>query len=203
MTKRRILDAAMVVLLPLLMAYSLIGECFHEIAGSLMLVLFIIHHWLNRAWVRNLLRGRYTARRVFQTAINLLLMIFMVVQPVCGILMSKHLYAFLPTAGLADTVRSIHLPLANWGFVLMSLHAGTHLGSILPKKGKAVWHISMSAISVYGIFAFFKRRIPDYMFLKQAFVFFDYDEPLIFFLIDYVAVIILFVMAGYLLTRSN
>ena len=47
MTKRRILDAAMVLLLPLLMAYSLIGEAFHEVAGTLMLVLFLLHHWMN------------------------------------------------------------------------------------------------------------------------------------------------------------
>jgi hypothetical protein len=185
------------------MAYSLIGERFHEIAGSLMLVLFVVHHRLNRTWTRNLFRGRYTARRVFQTAVNLLLMIFMIMQPVCGILMSKHLYDFLPTAGLADIVRSIHLPLANWGFILMSLHAGTHLGSMLPKKARNTWVICLAAISIYGIFAFFKRGIPDYMFLKQAFVFFDYGEPLGFFLFDYIAVIILFVMAGYLLTRSN
>ena len=193
----------MVMLLPLLMAYSLIGERFHEIASSLMLVLFVVHHRLNRTWTRNLFRGRYTVRRVFQAAVNLLLMIFMIMQPVCGILMSKHLYDFLPTAGLADIVRSIHLPLANWGFILMSLHAGTHLGSMLPKKARNTWLTCLAAISLYGIFAFFKRRIPDYMFLKQAFVFFDYGEPLVFFLVDYVAVIILFVMAGYLLTRSN
>ena len=34
MAKRKILDAAMVLLLPLLMAYSLIGEAFHEVVGS-------------------------------------------------------------------------------------------------------------------------------------------------------------------------
>ena len=39
--KRRIIDAGMVILLPALMAYSLVGEMFHEIAGTLMLVLFL------------------------------------------------------------------------------------------------------------------------------------------------------------------
>ena len=31
-------DIAMTVLLPMLMAYSLIGETFHEVVGTLMLV---------------------------------------------------------------------------------------------------------------------------------------------------------------------
>ena len=136
MAKRRILDAAMVLLLPLLMAYSLIGETFHEVAGTLML-LFLLHHWMNLAWWKNLVKGQYSPQRVFQTALNLLLLLFMVVQPLCGILMSKHLYAFLPTEGLSSVAREIHLPLANWGFILMSLHAGTHLGAMLPKGEKS------------------------------------------------------------------
>lgn len=73
-TKRWIVDAAMVLLLPVLMAYSLVGEALHEVVGTLMLVLFLLHHWLNRAWLKGLFRGRYTPRRVFQTAINLLLL---------------------------------------------------------------------------------------------------------------------------------
>lgn len=45
MAKNRIrilVDIAMTVLLPMLMAYSLIGEKFHEIIGTLMFALFIL-----------------------------------------------------------------------------------------------------------------------------------------------------------------
>ena len=73
-TKRRIVDAAMLLLLPLLMACSLIGEAFHEAEGTLMLVLFLLHHWMNRAWWKNLFKGRYSPQRVFQTVLNLLLL---------------------------------------------------------------------------------------------------------------------------------
>ena len=52
--------------------------------------------------------------------------------------MSKHLYTFLPADGVSSVARAIHLPLANWGFVLMSLHAGTHLDTMLPKEKKAI-----------------------------------------------------------------
>lgn len=188
----------MVLLLPLLMAYSLIGETFHEAAGTVMLVLFGLHHWFNRAWWKNLFRGRYSPQRIFQTALNLLLLIFMIVQPLCGILMSKHLFTFLPTDGISSVARAIHLPLSNWGFVLMSLHAGTHLGAMLPKgKKKAVVLGCLGAVSLYGVYAFVKRQIPAYMLLKLPFAFFDYSEPRWFFLADYLAVIVLFAMLGY------
>lgn len=188
----------MVLLLPLLMAYSLIGEAFHEAAGTLMLVLFLLHHWFNRAWGKSLFKGRYSPQRVFQTALDLLLLIFMIVQPLCGILMSKHLYTFLPTDGISSVARAIHLPLSNWGFVLMSLHAGTHLGAMLPKgKKKAAVLGCLGAVSLYGVYAFIKRQIPAYLFLRLPFAFFDYSEPRVFFLADYLAVIVLFALLGY------
>ena len=192
----------MLLLLPMLMAYSLIGEAFHEAAGTLMLALFLLHHGINREWWKSLFRWQYSPQRVFQTTLNLSLLLFMIVQPLCGILMSKHLFAYLPTAGMASVARTIHLPLAYWGFVLMSLHAGTHLRSMLPKgKGRRTAIVILSAVSLYGVYAFFKRQIPDYMFLKMQFVYFDYSEPRIFFLTDLLAVIVFFALLGYGITR--
>ena len=188
----------MLLLLPLLMAYSLIGEAFHEAVGTLMLMLFLLHHWFNRAWWKSLFKGWYSPQRIFQTALNLLLLIFMIVQPLCGILMSKHLFTFLPTDGISSVARAIHLPLANWGFVLMSLHSGTHLGAMLPKGKKKVAALGcLGIVSLYGVYALVKRQIPAYLFLRLPFVFFDYSEPRVFFLADYLTVMILFSMLGY------
>jgi len=36
---------------------------------------------------------------------------------------------------------------------------------------------------------------------KLPFVFFDYNEPLVFFLADYISIMILFAMLGYGVTR--
>ena len=108
---RMVIDLAMTVLIPLLMAYSLIGESFHEIAGSAMLGLFILHQWMNRKWWTALGKGKYTTERVFRTVINLLLLSFMILQPLSGILMSKHLYTFIRIPGAAAWARKIHLPL--------------------------------------------------------------------------------------------
>ena len=83
MAKKRIkiiVDIAMTVLLPMLMAYSLFGEKFHEFIGTLMFVLFILHHVLNRKWYGSLFKGKYHARRIFQTMLDVLLIVFMPVQ---------------------------------------------------------------------------------------------------------------------------
>ena len=63
---RLMIDISMTVLLPFLMAYSLIGEAFHEVVGTAIFVLFIVHHLLNRRWYGALFKGKYNARRIFQ-----------------------------------------------------------------------------------------------------------------------------------------
>ena len=82
-----IIDILMVILLPVLMAYSLVGELFHEIAGIVMAGLFIAHNLINRRWWMSLFKGRYNPNRIFRTVINVLLVIFMILQPLSGLLM--------------------------------------------------------------------------------------------------------------------
>lgn len=63
MTQKRkiqnIVDASMILLLPLFMAYSLIGEAVHEWAGIAMSLLFVAHHALNWRWYKSILKGHY------------------------------------------------------------------------------------------------------------------------------------------------
>lgn len=42
-----------------------------------------------------------------------------------------------------------------------------------------------------------KRQVINYMVLRIPFVFFDFDEPLVFFMLDYAAIIVLFAVMGY------
>ena len=90
------LDIVMAALMPVLMAYSLVGEALHEIVGSAIFILFIVHQVLNRKWYGAAFKGKYTPRRIFQTVLNAALFVFMILQPVSGILLSKHLYTFIP-----------------------------------------------------------------------------------------------------------
>lgn len=186
----------MVVLLPLQMAYSLIGETFHEVEGVILFALFLTHHAMHLAWWKNLFRGRYNAYRVFNTAVNLALSVIMLCLPLSGIAMSKRLFTFLPTAGLAADARTVHLCLAYWGFILMCVHLGLHMDAMLKRKPGWLKYLA-AAVSLYGGFAFLRREIPLYLFLRSQFVFFDYTEPLAFFFADYLAVMVLFAAAGY------
>ena len=133
---RVIIDFAMMMMLIMLMAYSLIGETLHEIVGTLIFALFIVHHIINRKWTSALFKGKDKPVRIFQTVINAMIFIVMMLQPVSGILLSKHLFTFLPMLNITPQARTIHMLLSYWGFVLMSIHAGTHLSPIFNKLKK-------------------------------------------------------------------
>ena len=43
---------------------------------------------------------------------------------------------------------------------------------------------------------FINRQLADYMFRKMLFVFFDTSEPIVFFFLDYAAIMVLFASVG-------
>lgn len=205
---RIVVDCGMVLLLPLLMAYSLVGEAAHEYLGIGMFLLFIAHHILNIAWWKHIFRGKYTPLRVLGTAVNLALAMIMLALPISGMILSRHVFRFLHFNG-ASTARTVHLMASYWGLVLMSFHAGMH-GNVMmgmirkntnprqPSKIK-VWSLRFIAVllAICGVHAFVKNEIASYLFLRTQFVFIDFSQPVVRVLFNYLAVIILFAMIGY------
>lgn len=204
-------DAAMSVSMLLLMAYGLVGEAAHEWIGMGMFALSVAHHILNHRWIQAVPRGRYTPLRVVQTALAGLIFLCMVGSMISGIVLSRHVFAFLPRHGGYELAGKLHILCAYWGFVLMSLHLGMHWNMVLTMMRKHLtpfkphtWCLRLLAYlwAAYGAVAFVRRDVWRYLLLKSHFVFFDYTEPLVRFLLDYLAVMSLFVLAGYWLARA-
>ena len=100
---------------------------------------------------------------------------------------------------------------AYWGFLALAFHLGIHWNTMMRIAGKIcskpsrlrslILKIAGVGIAGYGIYAFIQRDFPEYMFLQTPFVFFDFDEPIFFFFIDYFTIIGLFVMIAHYLSR--
>ena len=65
------------------------------------------------------------------------------------------------------------------------------------KTVKIVFTILFIAISLYGVYAFVKRGIGDYLMMKVMFAFFDLDESRVSFLLDYASVMVLIANVGF------
>ena len=209
---RIVVDCGMVLLLPLLMAYSLVGEAAHEYLGIGMFLLFIAHHILNIAWWKHIFRGKYTPLRILGTAVNLALAMIMLALPISGMILSRHVFWFLHLGG-TSAARTVHLLASYWGLVLMSVHAGMHgsmISGMLRKKFNirrssiaGTWALRLIAVllAVCGIYAFVKHKISSYLFLRTQFVFIDFSQPVALVLLDYLAIIALFAMVGYCISK--
>lgn len=208
------IDLVMTVLLLCQMAYMLVGETVHEYLGTAMFVLFILHHLLNRNWYRSLKKGRYGAVRVLQTAVNTLVLLCMLGLMVSGVILSREVFAFLPIQGGMGFARILHMLASYWGFVLMSVHLGLHWGMVMgmarrlcrTKEGSAVRTVVLrllaAAVCIFGICAFVKNNIADYLFQRSQFVFFDMEQPLALFFAEYLAMMGLWACLAYYLSRA-
>ena len=201
-TVKTILDILMTAALPVLMAYSLAGETLHEIVGTAKLDIFITHHILNHKGTAATFKGKQTPVRIVNTVLNIILFAVMILLPISGIVLSNHLYTFLPTFGITAIARTVHLLLSYWGFALISLHLGYHSDVWLNrlKKKKAAFiplSVGLTLIAAFGLYAFITNRLYAYMFLKTQFVFFDFSKPLILTFAEYISMIVLFSWIGY------
>ena len=207
-------DLAMTVFLLVQMAYSITGQAVHERMGIAMFTLFVIHHLLNFRGLRSTGKGRYTAARILQSALVLLLLLSVIAQIISGIAMSRHALPFLNIPLPTSTARLIHLSCGYWTFLLASLHLGLHWGAFLAMgrklrsgqtlslKGKIALRIAAVASALYGAICFLRQNIFDYLFLRTEFVFFDYEKPSVLVFGELLAIMALWVLVGHLLWRG-
>lgn len=197
---KRVVDFLMTAALLLLMSYSLIGEAVHEWIGMGIFLLFIAHLVLNRKWIGSLGKGQWSAYRSVQTVLAALCFLAMAGLMISGIILSNYIFAGLRIRGWSAPARQAHLLCSYWGFLLMSLHLGLHWSMLTTvrwffKAKRLRWLGWLTA--AYGVYAFGKRGLPEYLFLRTHFVFFDYEEPVLFFFADYLAIMGLFIFCGY------
>ena len=200
-------DIGMTVLLMLLMAFEMVGREAHEWIGIGMFVLLVLHHILNRTWIKNLFKGKYTPFRILQSVIAMAVLISMIASMVSGMVLSRYAFSFLNIEGGRNWARTIHMLAAYWGFAGMSVHLGLHWSMMIGMAKKMMKEPSQIRsligkiigilIALYGIYAFFKREIGIYMTLQSSFVFFNFEEPIVFFFLDYLAVMGLFIWIGH------
>ena len=79
----------------------------------------------------------------------------------------------------------------------MVLAAGRRAMAQPPAWSKILLRVCAVLIFLRGVYAFIRRRLGIYLLLQTSFVFFDFEEPLALFLLDYLSVMGLFAAVGY------
>lgn len=198
---KKVIDALLTVLLLCLMAYQVTGETLHEFGGIAMTVLLIVHHILNFRWYQSLFKGKYNAYRVVTVAVNTLLLASISLTALCGMAMSSHAVPFLYGMLPVSFARRFHLAMSFWSFILMGLHLGLHIpamtaGFKLNGRIKTAVAAIFAVVSGIGFWLFVKNGIPDYIFFRTPFAFFDYEKAAVLVFLENLAILTAFAFLG-------
>lgn len=199
MLLRRIIDISMTISLMLLMSFQVTGQALHEWIGAFMLILVLIHNYLNRRWYGTIFKGKYNLLRFCRTLIILALLISFILTGVSGFIMSDE-FEFLNIRSLVWSARLIHLSSSYWSFVLMGVHLGFHWAVFVKFFPKYLKYPAV-IFSLYGLYLNIKSGVFDYMFLVNQFTFFDYDKSWYAAIFENILMLGFWTFTGYYLSK--
>lgn len=207
-------DIAMIVLFLFLMGYHLFENVSHEWFGASVFALFLLHNALNYRWYKNLFKGKYTAVRIFQTAVNFLLWVAMLLNIASAVMLSRNVFRFLGLSN-GSVGRKMHLAATIWAFLLVCVHFGMHFRMFIGIAKKAfstsekfavvikwILRVLLLAVCVYGVIVFIRRELYNDIFLLIEFKFMDFNESKPKFFADYLALFTLFSAVGYYIGKA-
>lgn len=185
-----IIDILMYLIFIVLMGHHITENLIHEILGSILFVLFIVHHILNYRFYKTIFKGKYKLKRLFMVITDIALMVAMIGMIISAVNISSDVFSFLnvPTTIFG---RKLHMISTSWGFVIMSIHLGLHIGPLINKLNRKmkdntfeyVYYLILILITIYGLYCFIKLDFISDMFVLNAFKYYDYNElPIIFYL---------------------
>ena len=203
---KRIVDVVLTVLLLFLMALQVTGDVLHEWFGIGMTVTLVLHHILNRKWYKAVFKGKYSTYRIIMTAVNALLLVSIALTAVSGMSMSGHAVPFMYGLVNVMTARKLHLAMSYWSFILMGIHIGLHMKAMtakMPDKGKIAFKVILTGVSGVGLWLFLKNDIINYITFRTHFAFLDYTTAKWIIIVQNIAMLMLFVLAGYVLSEIS
>ena len=205
----------------LVMACAIVQEAPHEVLGTLLFVLMGVHVALNRRWFVALGRGSYGPVRALQTISIVGLLACMVGQVLSALVLSRHVFAFLPTLPGTAIARRAHMLCSYWSFVFAFAHAGLQLKTVMARmraaragrrddggvKGgdsrpvtgsrpaassaRLVTRVVLLVISCYGAWSFVRLGMPGYLLGRVEFATVDFEAPLALSVARYASVAVL------------
>ena len=176
-----------------IMATALVQEAPHEWLGIVLFVLLVVHIVLNRKWLAAVFRGRHGALRVLQIVMIVGLVICIVGQIVSSLVLSKHVFGFLPALPGASWARRMHMLCSYWSFVFAFAHVGLQIRT---PRGMASWQkwvarIVFIAIACFGVYSFVQLGLWQYLTGQVQFAQVDFNAHLVLVMARYASIAVL------------
>lgn len=127
---RLLLDLLAAGLLVVGLAYYWLDNLTHEVIGTAMFALIILHNVFNRRWYGASSRTQRSLQGGINVFFIIMLMVAMVALLVTSLMISQSLFGFLSLNG-GYTARQIHTLAAYWAVIVVSIHVGLRWSMIM------------------------------------------------------------------------
>lgn len=207
---KMIIDIVMLIFVIILMGYFTTETQIHEILGTVTIVLFMIHLFLNKQWLLSLRKGRYFFHRMVYLCTNISLIIALVFVIISSLMISSYVFSFLPFS-TSQIGRNMHLASTSWLFILVSLHIGLHMNILASQMKRKmikstfeyIYYFILIVWYIYGIIAFKNAELYKDMFIISEFKFFDYQMNPFLFYFNYLSIVYFLSMTFHLLMKRK
>ncbi len=198
-------DFAMLACFLLLFALPATGVFVHEVLGSVLFVLFVLHNALNYRWYKALFKGGYDAKRILWASLNAALLIIFLTAVLSGAGISRSLFKSIGGGGFY--LHKLHVFSAHWALFFMAVHLGFHASIIspalkkLPRQAGFCLRLIFVCFAVYGLKVFFAEEIFAKLAFYYTFSFNGAERGFTWFCLTYFSLICLYSFLGYAALR--
>jgi hypothetical protein len=190
------------------LSYRWLGNTVHEVAGTAMFLLVIVHNVFNRRWYGTISRERREARSLIDVTITALLLIAMLALLVTSVLISNTLSGFVSSYG-GFTIRQIHTLAAYWALVVLAVHLGLRWPMIMG-VGRNLFGISKSSavrsfvlrliaviIAIHGVWSSFELGLGTKLAMRMTLDWWNFEDSVVGFFIHCIAIAGLYMFLTY------
>jgi hypothetical protein len=204
---RLALDFTAAGLLLIGLAYYWLDNTTHELIGTGMFLLIIVHNIFNRRWYGTASKSARDPRGLINIAIILSLLIAMVALLITSVMISRAVFSFLSLDG-GFTARQIHTLAAYWALVIVSIHLGMRWSTIMSAmRGTlgiatntirtAISRVIAVAIAVHGVRSSIEMGIGSKLSLQLSLDWWDFGESTSGFFLHLISIVGLYVFLAH------
>jgi hypothetical protein len=200
---RLLLDFLTIALVIACLAYWWLDNLSHELFGTALFALVIVHNVFNRRWYGGVAKRKLDAARVVNLVTIACLAIGMTIMLVTSLLVSRDLFPFTALSG-AFTMREIHMFAAYWVLLIIAVHLGTRWEVVMnvfrttfgirTPNGVRAWSARIVALVVatWGLKSFTEMAFGAKLMLTYSLDMWDFNESTLRFFLNYGSIVGLF-----------
>lgn len=197
---RLLLDFLAIALTIACLAYWWLDNLSHELFGTALFALVIVHNVFNKRWYGGVTKRRMDATRLVNLVTIFCLASGMTAMLATSLLVSRDLFPFTALSG-TFAVREIHMFAGYWVLLIIAIHLGTRWTVVMntirstlrlssPSTLRTmVLRATTLAIAIWGVKSSFDMTFGTKLMLSYSLDMWDFNENTLGFFIGYTSIV--------------